>query len=448
MGSDGDNNETSRKKMEIKSNEKIAEENLTFQRENLDYQKALQQQLFQREDSNIQRQVADARAAGVSPLAVSLTGGTAGSEVATTAPHNDNRVDMMSGMSSDAQKAQMLINAISSITGTIEQVQSISRQKMENEYLSRTLDSRVSQQYGAEILQSYERADARTKAYYNQIYGIHSGMSETERKIQLLKGTLGLVTHTDGANYNGRATTPNGQGTYHFKSTVNGQTYHLDDNGIVPNYAQDNLEELLGKVVNKSTDYVDKILDSMKPKKKDSVRGQLNSAMQWLFNHYLGNQDILMSKFVFNDDTVKQLAYYSKQLYQTFSLANKQLLEHKERSMASDFHIDYITTPWNFYYYMDSDVQIRILKLDQFKKVNIFTLEMYNVKTDLKHCDKISETLELYNHCYGTFYDINVAISVFKSIVARLSSQYTGNEYDVLAEYTHKKLLSKIEAQR
>ena len=194
MGSSGDNAETRRKKLEIESNEKIANDNLDYQRENLDYQKALQERLFQREDTNIQRQVSDARAAGVSPLAIGLQGGSAGSAIETQALNNSNRVDMMSGMSTDAQRAEMLINAISSVSNTISQVQGITRQKLENEYLQRTLDSRVNYQYGTEILQSYERADSRTKAYYNQVYGIHSGMSETEKKIRLLKGALGLNT--------------------------------------------------------------------------------------------------------------------------------------------------------------------------------------------------------------------------------------------------------------
>ena len=112
MGSSGDNAETRRKKLEIESNEKIANDNLDYQRENLDYQKALQERLFQREDTNIQRQVSDARAAGVSPLAIGLQGGSAGSAIETQALNNSNRVDMMSGMSTDAQRAEMLINAI------------------------------------------------------------------------------------------------------------------------------------------------------------------------------------------------------------------------------------------------------------------------------------------------------------------------------------------------
>ena len=42
-------------KLQNASNEKVAQQNLQFQRENLDYQKALQQKIFDREDSSYSR---------------------------------------------------------------------------------------------------------------------------------------------------------------------------------------------------------------------------------------------------------------------------------------------------------------------------------------------------------------------------------------------------------
>lgn len=72
------------------SNEAIAKSNLKFQRENLDYQKAIQQQIFAREDTAHQREIQDLRNAGINPLATA-TGGTgagAGAVVNTQALNN------------------------------------------------------------------------------------------------------------------------------------------------------------------------------------------------------------------------------------------------------------------------------------------------------------------------------------------------------------------------
>lgn len=69
-------------------NKDIADQNLQFQRENLDYQKALQERIFDREDTSYQRTVNDMRQAGLNPLAMNGTNG-AGEAIATEPLHND-----------------------------------------------------------------------------------------------------------------------------------------------------------------------------------------------------------------------------------------------------------------------------------------------------------------------------------------------------------------------
>lgn len=73
------------------TNKRIAKQNLEFQREQLDYQKALQQQIFAREDTAHQREINDLRQAGINPLATANggTGANAGAVVNTEALHND-----------------------------------------------------------------------------------------------------------------------------------------------------------------------------------------------------------------------------------------------------------------------------------------------------------------------------------------------------------------------
>lgn len=88
-------------------NKKIADQNLGFQQENLDYQKALQQQIFEREDTAYERTVNDMRNAGLSPLAMNGTDG-AGQAVQTDALNNSFQHNDIGNLSAIATIAQTL----------------------------------------------------------------------------------------------------------------------------------------------------------------------------------------------------------------------------------------------------------------------------------------------------------------------------------------------------
>lgn len=72
----------------------IANQNLNFQRQNLDYQKQLQKDIFAREDNAVQRRVEDLKAAGLSKTLAAGSAANAGSVVSTTAPQNQFRSNL------------------------------------------------------------------------------------------------------------------------------------------------------------------------------------------------------------------------------------------------------------------------------------------------------------------------------------------------------------------
>ena len=120
------------------------------QHKNLNYQKDLQNRIFSREDSSVQRRVADLKAAGLSPVLAAGQGASAGPVVSTKAPEFDagDFTNAFQAMQMQNTQKQMDL-ADADITKThaeqayIEQqkakaYQDTVRQKIENDYSNKT----------------------------------------------------------------------------------------------------------------------------------------------------------------------------------------------------------------------------------------------------------------------------------------------------------------------
>lgn len=174
------------------TNKAIADQNLGFQRENLDYTKALQQQIFNRQDSSYQRTVADMRAAGMSPLIMNGTNG-AGEALATTAMNNQYQHTQPLDYKSPFEA----FNGIANILQTREAIRS---QRLQNEYAEKTMDYRVNMARCQALASSYDSLDSARKEKLNKYFGINSGMSEKERLACIISKVLGYpLVNSEGA---------------------------------------------------------------------------------------------------------------------------------------------------------------------------------------------------------------------------------------------------------
>ena len=115
-----------------KQNYDTAQQNLQLQQDKFEYDKALQQQIFEREDTAYQRTVNDMRSAGLSPLNMSGQNGV-GSVVSTSAPQRQT------------QSATDAINAFNNAFNTFATMQqtlsSVKNAQKQNQLLQTEIDA-------------------------------------------------------------------------------------------------------------------------------------------------------------------------------------------------------------------------------------------------------------------------------------------------------------------
>lgn len=189
-----------------KSNEKIAEQNLEFQRENLDWQKSVQNVEWSREDDTYARTIADARSAGISPLALQGLNDS-GEIVNTEAMHNDMHYDEHSKTMDKIQAIQDIISLTNNLVASGQQLsanqQEIEQKKLENQYLQSTMNSRVaSTNYDKRSkehqlqLDYINASNATREEKYNSSLGFFRGMSDFDKANLLAAQKLGNASRS------------------------------------------------------------------------------------------------------------------------------------------------------------------------------------------------------------------------------------------------------------
>lgn len=107
-------------------------QNLKYQRENLDYQKALQEKIFQREDTAIQRRKQDLLNAGFNPyMAMSQNGAGSGSVVSTSPMQSNFNTGLIS-------------SGLNSAIDTYKAIQEAKQSALQTEYMKYNLWSEFS----------------------------------------------------------------------------------------------------------------------------------------------------------------------------------------------------------------------------------------------------------------------------------------------------------------
>lgn len=158
-------------------NKKIADKNLEYQKEKDEYEKALQQKIFEREDSAYQRTVNDMRSAGLSPFMMNGTNG-AGEAIAKDALHYDFN--------------PQLDSIVSSAFNAMDMAETIRSKRIENDMNEQTAAYRKAETEANAIITRYNALSAREKKMYDSYFGLSDSMTNYERYAHILGRTFNV----------------------------------------------------------------------------------------------------------------------------------------------------------------------------------------------------------------------------------------------------------------
>lgn len=182
------------------TNKDIANQNLGFQRENLDYTKALNQQLMEREDSAYARTSQDMYNAGLSPLSMQSTN-SAGSPLATEALHNDYSPQTYQKQN-PAQYLSQMFTGVGSVLSDLEDLKSKKldneSKEIENKFSNLTFASRIAQFLNNESLQNENLWNMANNNEFKRFLGISD---HTPPQVVMAKYLMSAFGYTSNKEY-------------------------------------------------------------------------------------------------------------------------------------------------------------------------------------------------------------------------------------------------------
>lgn len=183
--------------------QKTNEMNYGMFKENLDYQRALNEQIMQREDTSYQRTVADMRKAGLNPLTMSGLNGSGGN-VANVAPYNQEPITnnyqpetfrpniQIQNLTQTALEAMNELQNFEIGEDYQRQQKAIADSaefKAKEDgltYMNKVLDTKMNS-----LTKQYMLEDLARNMIFNEQNGLFNGMTETDRNTRFLKNALG-----------------------------------------------------------------------------------------------------------------------------------------------------------------------------------------------------------------------------------------------------------------
>lgn len=289
----GSSEETNRVQMTNATNMSIAQQNLQYQREWNEYQKALNEKLMEREDTAIQRQVSDARLAGISPLAASNVGQaqSTGSASVTGQPLNNQFQAQTSQKSRGMESIEkvsailgMASDSVSKMSDMAQSIQNIRANQQTYDFNEASKQDRLNALKYDASFKGWNLYDFARDAMYNQEYGFTRNMSEKERLVRAFlssengkKTIKSLMNPLDTGSASMELSTPRNFTIGDLKKLIVSSVLDEDSSRSPASRAVNSLNETAQKVTVMSDNLISGILDSLgfgsvyEPKKNEPL---------------------------------------------------------------------------------------------------------------------------------------------------------------------------------